>query len=306
MIIDEKTAMQIPPPPPYASANVVPINTAPPPFPHTRAKPTLLSLPPHILLQIIYMTFPQTHGIDSGKLERQRRTLYWLSDSLRLVSRTLYVACMHVLRSAYLPAYQSLIRVPYSSDPFPVVAQSAFPSTTGATDIHLSTGHRETTILDLFIALKVREDVWADETELYLERDESFRDLFDLSQPRSRLEDLVNLYGVREGVVCGDGCCTPVTPSSPSSSPTTGMFRPASTPVTRPISGIVRARSKKPAPVPFSALSVSFSTRKVGLQLESAGKSKRTILDIARSRNERLEVAAQHLVRGLAEWLQQR
>lgn len=37
-------------------------------------------------------------------------------------------------------------------------------------------------MLDLYIALKVREDVWMDETELHLERDDCFKDLFDLMQ----------------------------------------------------------------------------------------------------------------------------
>lgn len=60
---------------------------------------------------------------------------------------------------------------------------------------------RETRVLDLYIALKVREDVWADESELHLEREESFKDLFDLMQPRARLEDLVRAYGRRDGVV---------------------------------------------------------------------------------------------------------
>jgi len=53
---------------------------------------------------------------------------------------------------------------------------------------------RETTVLDLFIALKVHDDVWADETELHLGQPEAFRDLFDLMQPRARLEDLLSGY----------------------------------------------------------------------------------------------------------------
>ena len=52
-------------------------------------------------------------------------------------------------------------------------------------------------MLDLFICAKVREDVWFDETELHVEREE----LFDLSQPRARLEDLIRHYGARTGVV---------------------------------------------------------------------------------------------------------
>ncbi|KAH9019524.1 hypothetical protein EDB84DRAFT_1516876, partial [Lactarius hengduanensis] len=96
---------------------------------------------------------------------------------------------MHVLRSTYLPSYVSLIRPPYTSDPFPL---SATPSAAGTSaGLHRS---RETAVLDLFIALKVLDDVWADETELHLGQPEAFRDLFDLMQPRARLEDLLHAY----------------------------------------------------------------------------------------------------------------
>lgn len=206
------------PPPPYFSS-------APPPFPAStsRSPASLTALPSHILLNVIYASFPQSDLADEGKLERQRKTLYWLSVSLRLVNRVLYIASMHVLRSAYLPAYHSQIRHPYSSDPFPLLApyspdptpppSSPYgPYTPSSSSSHhrslaparfspLNTIQRETATLDLFIALKVREDVWADDTELHLERDESFKDLFDLVQPRSRLEDLVRIYGVRNGVI---------------------------------------------------------------------------------------------------------
>ncbi|KAJ7207966.1 hypothetical protein GGX14DRAFT_521768 [Mycena pura] len=270
MILEEKS-MQ-PPPPPYVSSQTNGVGNGPPPFPHCRPAMTLSTLPAHILLQIVHMTFPQTPGFDEGKLERQRKTLYWLSVGLRLVNRALYIACMHVLRSTYLPAYDSLIRAPYSSDPFPLPTspQSPFTSTNPA-DLRLGTIQRETATLDLFIALKVREDVWADASELHLERDESFKDLFDLAQPRSRLEDLVRVYGIREGVVS--------------------------------IDSIHPVRSLKPAPIPFSALSVSFSPRKVGLLMGSAGKSKRTIIEADRTRDEQLEVTAKRLVRELAGWL---
>ncbi|GLB44261.1 hypothetical protein LshimejAT787_1601910 [Lyophyllum shimeji] len=211
MIIDSKVIMH--PPPPYASSS-----TGLPPFPGTsRPRLTLTSLPPHILLQIVYATFPQTPLPDQAKIERQRKTLYWLSVSLRLVDRTLYVACMHVLRSTHIPAYDALIRPPYTSDPFPLLAPpssdtappppspyaSQAPSAPEQkTSSPLNTLQRETATLDRFIALKVREDVWADESELHLEREEAYKDLFDLVQPRSRLEDLVRIYGVRDGVVC--------------------------------------------------------------------------------------------------------
>lgn len=83
MILDEKS-MQ--PPPPYALSN------APPPFRNRRgALLAFSSLPSHLLLQIVYMTFPQTSGFDETRLERQRKTLYWLSIGLRLVNRAFYV-----------------------------------------------------------------------------------------------------------------------------------------------------------------------------------------------------------------------
>jgi hypothetical protein len=185
---------------------------------------------------------------------------------------------MHVLRSTYLPVYESLIRPPYSSDPFPHDSAAAF----GSSPLH--TIQRETNVLDLFIALKVREDVWADDSELHLEREESFKDLFDLMQPRSRLEDLVRVYGMREGIVS-----IPSASSSPSSS-------------SPPTPGPGSSRRPAPRPIPFSALSVSFSSRKVGLALTSAGR-KRNILEVARTRDERLEFAAKRLVKELKSWL---
>ncbi|KAF7291511.1 hypothetical protein MKEN_01485600 [Mycena kentingensis (nom. inval.)] len=319
MIIDpEKSALpqlqlhhHQPPPPPYIRTN------APPPFPHSRPPMTLCTLPAHILLQIVHMTFPQTPDYNEGsKLERQRKTLYWLSMGLRLVNRSLYIACMHVLRSTYLSAYDSLIRAPYSSDPFPLPSSphSQFAATP---DLRLGTIQRETATLDLFIAVKVCEDSWADDTEFHLERDESFRDLFDHNQPRSRLEDLVRIYGVHDGVVSvDDGTCLSVPGhGNMSPSPTSGVFRIPSpqpqTPLT-PLRASAVAKGKQPAhrlrpqPIPFSSLSVSFSSRHVGLLLGAPGKSygKRTIVETERSREEPLEAAARRLVRDLGVWLE--
>ncbi|KAH9925642.1 uncharacterized protein BXZ73DRAFT_91072 [Epithele typhae] len=195
VILDEK-ALMLPPPPPYGEDGLV----GPPPFPALNgAPPSLVTLPPHLLLRIVYETFAE------GRVEKQRKVLYWLTLSLRLVNRAIYIACMHVLRSSYLPAYAALVRSPYTSDPFPHAASATTPA------------QRETRVLDLFIALKVREDVWTDESELHLEREESFKDLFDLMQPRARLEDLVRLYGVRDGAVAVPlpSGATPVATSSP-------------------------------------------------------------------------------------------
>ncbi|KAJ8519619.1 hypothetical protein ONZ45_g3439 [Pleurotus djamor] len=309
MIIDEKSMLQEPPPyvPQSRPSNDSVILNAnrPPrpavhtsPFPHHQirlGRPALDALPAHILLQIVYMTFPQTPGVDEGRLERQRKTLYWLSMCLRLVNRSFFIACMHVLRSTYLPAYDSLIRAPYTSDPFPLPSASSpghAPSYSSSMSQPegIQTIQRETAVLDLFIAVKVREDVWMDDSELHLEREEMFKDIFDLLQPRSRLEDLIRAYGTREGVI------SVAQPGSHISTPTP----------TRMSAGFnLRGASKRSPPsIPFSAITASFSTRKAGVVMTASGRIKRTIVEVPRSRNERLEVAAKRLVSELVAWVQ--
>ncbi|KAH9003752.1 hypothetical protein EDB86DRAFT_2798704 [Lactarius hatsudake] len=188
VVVDEKS---LPPPPPPYTVPRTNINRLPPPPFQTASRVALRlpELPSHVLLHIVHRTFPQAPDKDYSRLERQRKTLHWLATSLRLVNRTFYIACMHVLRSTFLPSYASLIRPPYTSDPFPLSATPSAPSTSAG--LHRS---RETAVLDLFIALKVLDDVWADETELHLGQPEAFRDLFDLMQPRARLEDLLHAY----------------------------------------------------------------------------------------------------------------
>ncbi|KAI6002476.1 hypothetical protein F5J12DRAFT_841291 [Pisolithus orientalis] len=268
VLIDEKTV----PPPPYDASP----SSGPPPFPMGRAsRQSLGRLPPNVLLQIIYMTFPHTPNS-----ERQRKTLYWLAYHLRLVNHAFYIACMHILRSTYLPAYSSLVRPPYSSDPFPM-------SSATTSSAPLDTVQRETRVLDIFIAIKTKEDLFTDASELHLGRDELFKDLFDLMQPRSRLEDLVRHYGMREGVVH-------VTSTSAIGSSSNTSLNSMS-------NGSRRSQQNRTS-IPFSALSVAFSPRKVGLTLTSSGR-KRTILEVPRVPNEKLEAVAKKLVKQLKAWL---
>ncbi|KAI6011084.1 hypothetical protein EDC04DRAFT_3145904 [Pisolithus marmoratus] len=142
VLIDEEA---VPPPAYYVSSL-----SAPPPFP----------------TWIIYMTFPQTPN-----LERQRKTLYWLTYHLTrqpcilhrcdVVLRGLLMrvtAYMHTLNSTYLPASSSLGRSPsLSSDPF---------SMTSA----ISSAPLNTT--------------QPDPSEPHLGGDEPFEDLFDVIQPQ--------------------------------------------------------------------------------------------------------------------------
>lgn len=266
IIIDEKSQAMRGVPPPYEHLQPPPFHVSP------RPPPTLDTLSPHLLLQMVHMLFPQTSNVNKGKVERQRETLYYLSTSLRLVNKVFYIVSMHVLRSTYLPAYNSLIRRPYSSDPFPQALPSRYePASSLLTLQHI---HRETKVLDLFIALKVRQDVYMDDTEFHLENTESFRDLFDYMQPKSRLEDLICHYGTKEGVI--DGSDKVATPRN--------------------------VVSSQIQPVPYAVLSVSFSIRKVGLVLTTR-TGKRTILEEKRTREERLEATAKLLVSGLRDML---
>ena len=105
---------------------------------------------------------------------------------------------MHTLRSVYLNHYTQLIKPPYTSNPFPAIVPSDAPSPA------LASGNRETRVLDLYITLKVREDVWIDESELHLERDECFKDLFDLMQVCSICSHFTRNYslGHRSAASC--------------------------------------------------------------------------------------------------------
>ena len=279
MILDNKGILT--PPPPYTPAG------GPPPFSQLHERVTLSNLPPYALLQIVHEIFPP------GQPEGQRRILYWLAVSLRRVCRSLYVgmcphtpfkshvslleACMHVLRSTYLPIYASLVRAPYSSDPFPMSSPEGISSGSPASPVHSL--QRETRVLDLFIALKVREDVRADESELHLEREDSFKDLFDLMQPRARLEDVVRLYGTRAAIIHVTGS------SEVPSAPPSRCQTPNGT------------RS-----IPFNLLYASFAPRRVGLTLATKQR-RRTIVEVARTRDQTLEASAVLLVRELAAWV---
>ena len=87
IIIEEKSQPMRGVPPPYSYEHL-----QPPPFVvSSRPPPTLGTLSPHLLLQIVHGLFPQTPDVDRGKVERQRMTLYYLSTSLRLVNRVFYV-----------------------------------------------------------------------------------------------------------------------------------------------------------------------------------------------------------------------
>ncbi|KAL5525337.1 hypothetical protein ACEPAF_9207 [Sanghuangporus sanghuang] len=316
IILDEKQMLPAPPPYPASESDPPPL----PPFPGAESSSSALNrppatfdaLPPHVILHIVNLTLTPRKG--RPDVEYTRKVLYWMTICLRLVNRSLYIACMHVLRSTYLPAYLSMIKPPYTSDPFPLLTPGSGTSgviVSSSTLVSpINSVQRETQVLDMFLAAKVREDVWADDSELHLEREEAFQDLFSVLQPKARLEDLVRTYGTAAGIISvssSTGTTIIASAPCPSSSPSSSTFpstpSPSSPsfpshPFSRPRTG---AGSRVTRRVPFSSLACSFGTRSAGLVLTSKS-GKRTIVEVPRARDEKLEIAAKRLVRGLEEW----
>jgi len=196
VLLDEKapTKYDSAPPPYIARSSTAPTTSlnaaaAPPPFSRPRARVTFISLPQHILLEIIQTSVAPDHT----SWTEHRLALWWLATELRLVCRGIYTgalipqpgtpasanplaACMHILRSTYIPDYASHVKPYYTSDPFPLSTPSPLDPT-----FTLHSLQRETAVLDQFILQKIKEDIKYDESELHLEG-EGFRDLFELLQ----------------------------------------------------------------------------------------------------------------------------
>ncbi|CAG7851398.1 SubName: Full=Uncharacterized protein {ECO:0000313/EMBL:CCA69339.1} [Serendipita indica DSM 11827] len=212
--------------------------------------------------------------------------LYHLAMNVRLVCRGLYVACMHVLRSTYLPLYSLNIKAPYTSDPFPASTDAptytptpySYSPTTPTTSNNgympansspLLTTQRETRVLDQFLLLKLHQDVLSSESMLHLSSSvhtpsSTFSDLFNLHQPTARLEDLVRHYGLQNGSIT----------LAPSSSRL----------------------------VSFDYVSIKLSEggRRVGLVISDTKGRKRVVAEYLREdRNEKLEIAAKKLAKEL-------
>ncbi|KAE9395029.1 hypothetical protein BT96DRAFT_1022202 [Gymnopus androsaceus JB14] len=272
-----------------------------------KSKPSFSTLPSHLLLQIVYSTFPQEDGEFEGdaKAVLQRQTLYWLETSLRLVNRELYIASMHVLRCCYLSTYDSLIRPPYSSDPFPssnsipvYQPSSSRRNTPNGPSSSLFPQHRELQTLDLFIAVLAHEEQLLDTSTLYLARHEAYKDIFDLMQPRSRLEDLVAKEGIKTGVISmGDECSVPTTPITPQT-PSEGKEKensPYATSSSSSMAGSLYASTSTLA----KPLKKSKSTFSIFSTLSSIGKGKgKAPVEQTPSRPTRTQVALTPLVFG--------
>ncbi|KAG8908828.1 hypothetical protein FRB99_003066 [Tulasnella sp. 403] len=229
-------------------------------------RPSFQSLPNHLLLKIVQLTIPKrTPRTSHDHVE----SLCWLTQSLRLVSRATYIVCMNFLRSHFLQDYMLNVKPPYTCDPFPLEPPEANLPPQYQQPQSVRTLQRETPVLDQFIVLKCYEDRRSHESELYLDLD-SFKDIFELMQPKARTEDLIRRYGMRAGVVSLSA--PPLSPSTPT--------------------------SRLPTPLPFSEINVSFSPRRVGVVI-----LRRTVVAVPRERDESLENIAKRLIMELARLL---
>ncbi|KAG8858924.1 hypothetical protein FRB96_004744 [Tulasnella sp. 330] len=255
-------------PPPYTRRSPpAPLFASPSPSSHSKS---WQALPKHILLNIIEACIPSYSPRSPAP---HIEAIYWVNRSLRLVSHAMYIASMHYLRTSFLSSYHVSVKPPYTSEPFPLIPpEASLPPNHQLPLSPIQSLQRETAVLDKFIAVKSTEDLRNYESpELHLDLD-LFKDIFDLMQPKSRMEDLVLKYGMRAGVI---SLLTPPLPPSSSNS-----------------------QSLLPLPLPFASVSVNFSPRKVGLVV-----LRRTVVEVKRDRDESLESAAKRLIKELARAL---
>lgn len=100
-----------------------------------------------------------------------------------------------ILRDALLPVWESKVRLGHSSDPLGKRARGR--------GVEGGKG-RELAVLDLFVAACAHEASRAHESELHLLLSASTsaeRDVYELLQPRARVEDLVIRYGAEDAVI---------------------------------------------------------------------------------------------------------
>lgn len=183
-------------------------------------------------------------------------------------------ASMSLLRTHYLPSYLSQVRPPFTTDPWPATSSSSSLQAS-------SSACRETKVLDLFIAVETKRDVEHFQSDL-LEQP-GMGNLFDLHQPRARLEDLATQRGLLSGHLLSS------------------ISQPEEGGVEQRGAGQVRAQD----------ISVAFALRKVELRLPMATSSgnistrdrrlpRRTVLTVERTRTTTLEETADVLLAELA------
>lgn len=139
-------------------------------------------LPASLWLHVFNLLLQDVGGQSRDDQEEDRlRCHVWLSSEARTVCFDSYLASMSLLRSDYLSSYLNKVIAPYSSDPWP----------SGSSSSRLTNLKRETRVLDLFIARSSRDRLNVAESALFEEESSGLKTLFELWQPKARLEDLI-------------------------------------------------------------------------------------------------------------------
>ncbi|TYJ51135.1 hypothetical protein B9479_008310 [Cryptococcus floricola] len=183
------------------SHRILTMSTPAPPYVHappTAAPPSLTALPVHLIHRILQLTLDQQATPSrfwSDPEEERVRRRWALFRGPRGVSRVFWLVATSILRTHYLPPFLDLIKPGYSSDPFPFESSHlsdpslSFDSSAGGS-VYAETG-RETAVFDMFIAVRVGEELRRVESELS-EGSGAEWEIFHMLQPAARIEDLLS------------------------------------------------------------------------------------------------------------------
>ncbi|PWN24272.1 hypothetical protein BCV69DRAFT_280162 [Microstroma glucosiphilum] len=188
-------------------------------------------LPLEVLLRVFSL-------INQASQDEQTRAegRVWMMAEGRRVCKAWYIACMSLLRSHYVSAYRGKVLPPYSTHTWSQALSPPVPTTQTVPAYSLrappqrqhpilssiqsdAAATRETKVLDLYIASTTRRELDAQESSLFssevsddaddMAATSDDRALFELWQPRSRLEDLLILAGLERGVFLRRGMSRP-------------------------------------------------------------------------------------------------
>ena len=168
--------------------------SAPPPYTlyasssstRRRTRPTLASLPLHLLHRIFLLTLSPSSTpsrFSAPDDEERTRRIWALFRGLRPVNRTFYRVATSILHDLYLAAYGRLVQV--TSDP---VSSDGLQGVDGGDVVDGKT--REGAVLDRFIAVRVGAELRRMESSLTDESDAE-AEIFTRLQPSARAEDLL-------------------------------------------------------------------------------------------------------------------
>ncbi|KAH8925032.1 hypothetical protein BT69DRAFT_21608 [Atractiella rhizophila] len=174
-VLDART-----PPPDYAASLAIPR--------YTTSLSPLLSVRPDILFLIL-----------------SHLTYHDLFYTVRPSCRHLALAALSLLRKAYIPHYLTQIKPPYTTDVLTLLPSAEITASTSSQKAPPPVPppeRKELHVLSLYISSCLYSSRLSSESPLFLlPTEEAKRDLFEVHQPRARLEDLIVELGYRRHLI---------------------------------------------------------------------------------------------------------